>query len=156
MFNLAGFILVCFSRKEGIDRASISTTARPHWLSTLATATEPTSTGYKLITSAIVSISAVPTTAFRSTTGEAKNAKAESTQTIVYRGSRSSRSGGDRCCFHRCNVRPWFATDINAQTYYTGNTLRKPTRVGVFLNDCHTGEAATNDQGHAYCCDNRQ
>jgi len=153
MLNLAGFIQVCFIGKEGIDRASISTTARPHSLSKLASATEPTSTRDKLLASAIVSFSAVPTPAFRSTTGAATNAKAETTQTIVNRGS---RSGGDRCFLYRYYIHPWFATDIDAQTDYTDNTPHKPTHVGVYLNARLTGDTATNDQGHTYRCNNRQ
>ena len=153
MLNQSGLIPVFFIRRESIDRASISTTARPHWLSTLATATVYTSTGDKLLASAIVSISAVPAPAFRCTAGAATNTKAESTQTIVYCGS---RSGSDRCCFHRFYVRPWFAAVIDSQSDYKDNTPRKPTHVGFYLSTFLTGDTTTNDKGYSCRRDNRQ
>src|SRR5947209_2506693 len=91
----------------------------------MASTKVPTSIGDKLLASA------VPAPAFRTTTGAATNAKAESTQTIVYRGS---RSGGDRCCPQRCYVRPWFATDVDAETNRRDNTPRKPIHAGVSLS----------------------
>jgi hypothetical protein len=56
MRNLAGCTLVFFKLRKGIDRASISTTARSNWLSRLATATVPASNEDTFLTSAVVSI----------------------------------------------------------------------------------------------------
>jgi len=154
MRNLAGRTLVFFKLRKGIDRASISTTSRQHWLSTLATATVSSSSRDKLLASAIVSISAVPKPAFRSITGTVTIAKAGSTQTLVYRGSRSG--GGDRCSLHRCCVRLCFASGLTLQTDYTGNARIKPTHDGVNPGACLKGDISINKECTTCPGDTRQ